>query len=100
MVHYRIRYLTLGIQSLEANYHYIKYQLCNPIAAMNFYFKYYEKIKILKDFPYACPKFRSSNYRYFVFKKWIILYEIKDDIVFIQQIFHSKQNWYSKKIYS
>ena len=90
---YKIKYTNNANVKLNYIYSYIEYNLLNPIAAKNFYIRISKKIQILKYFPYAFPVYHNTNFRYILYKQWLILYEIKDNfIVEIQTIISSKQN--------
>ena len=90
---YKIEYTDDVKRQLNSIYYYIENHLLNPIAAKNFYIQFIQKIQILKSFPYALCFYKDTRYRYLPYKKWLIIYEIKDNyIIEIQTIFNSKQN--------
>lgn len=93
MKYYQVKYSGSSTKSLQNSYFYIKYRLSNPIASTNFYLRYIKKIQLLKSFPLSFQKIENTNYRRLIFDNWIILYEVQEDIVIIQFIFHSKQNY-------
>lgn len=93
MEHYHIKLSNQSIQTWQSNYLYIKYNLYNSMAATNFYLKFIKKLGLLKNFPLAFQKIENSNYRRLIFDKWIIIYEVIENIVIIQYVFYSRQDY-------
>ena len=72
-------------------YYYIENHLLNPIAAKNFYIQFIQKIQTLKFFPYAFTIYKNTNFRCLPYKKWLILYEIKNNsVIEIQTMISSR----------
>lgn len=81
------------MQKLQSTLNYIEYNLLNTIASKNFYLQLTKKIQILKYFPNFFPFYKNTSFRYILYNKWIILYEIGENfIVKIRVIMNSKEN--------
>ena len=73
---------------------YIKYKLCNPIAASRFMSEIRKSIMILKQFPYIGAKFEEDSNRFKIYKNFLIFYEIqeKEKRIIIKRIIHKNVN--------
>ena len=90
---------------LDEIYLYIRDELKETKIAEKILKKIREKIRILKDFPFAnklITKNKNFEYRKFIIKNYIIVYKInlKEKEVNILHIYNQKQKIKKKKEYS
>ena len=74
---------------------YIKYKLCNPIAASRFITEIRKSILLLKQIPYIGAKYdESGDNRFKIYKNFLIFYEIQEEekLVIIKRIIHRSVN--------
>ncbi len=73
---------------------YIKYKLCNPVAASQFMSKIRKSILILQEFPYIGAKYEGDSNRFKIYKNYLIFYEIqeKEKKIIIKRIIHRNIN--------
>lgn len=73
---------------------YIKYQLCNPIAAFQFMSEIRKSILILQEFPHIGAKYEKDSTRFKIYKNFLIFYEIqeKEKQIIILRIIHKNIN--------
>jgi len=55
---------------------YIRYYLCNPIAANRFIVQIEKMIHNLQFFPYSGAKYEKDSSRFKIYKNFLIFYEI------------------------
>ena len=69
---------------------YIRYTLCNQIAANNFLIGIRNNVLNLKLFPYIGTKYKNEYNRFKVYKNFLIFYEIqeKEKLIVIKRIIH------------
>ena len=71
--------------------YYIKYELKNAIIAKKTINNLINKILVLKSFPRIGKKY-DEIMRFITYKNFLIFYEIREQIVIIKTIIHSKVN--------
>lgn len=91
---YNIIYQEIAQIDLFAIVTYIKYKLCNPIAASRFMSEIRKSILILKEFPYIGAKYEGDSNRFKIYKNFLIFYEIqeKEKRIIIKRIMHKNVN--------
>lgn len=85
---HKIKYTERAIIELNSIYNYIYYNLANPIAAIRFREQIPKPISNLEYFPYMGKKILNSNFRYLIFKNYLIFYSVNNQNVEIQRIIH------------
>ena len=88
---HKIKYTERAIIELNSIYNYIYYNLANPIAAIIFREQIPKPISNLDYFPYMGKKILNSNFRYLIFKNYLIFYSVNNQNVEIQRIIHKNQ---------
>ncbi len=88
---HKIKYTERAIIELNSIYNYIYYNLANPIAAIIFREQIPKPISNLEYFPYMGKKILNSNFRYLIFKNYLIFYSVNNQNVEIQRIIHKNQ---------
>lgn len=88
---HEIKYTERAIIELNSIYNYIYYNLANPIAAIRFREQIPKPISNLEYFPYIGKKISNSNFRYLIFKNYLIFYSVNNQNVEIQRIIHKNQ---------
>ena len=75
-------------------YNYIRYNLCNPIASINYVENIKSKINSIKVFPYRGAIYLDKYKRFLVHKNYLIFYEIqeKENLIIIKRIIHANIN--------
>ena len=73
---------------------YIKYDLQNPITAVNYIGNMRNKINSLDYFPYRGAIYSKNNNRFLIYQKHLIFYEIqeKEKRIIIKRIIHKNVN--------
>ncbi|MCI8362097.1 MAG: type II toxin-antitoxin system RelE/ParE family toxin [Clostridia bacterium] len=71
--------------------YYIKYEFKNAIIAKKTINNLINKILILKSFP-RIEKKHENQVRFITYRKFLIFYEIQEEIIIIKTIIHSKVN--------
>ena len=89
---HEVKYTERAIIELNSIYNYIYYNLANPIVAIRFREQIPKSISNLKYFPYMGKKLFNSNFRYLIFKNYLIFYSVSNQNVEIQRIIHKSQN--------
>lgn len=75
---YNIIYQEIAQIDLFAIVKYIKYKLCNPIAASRFMSEIRKSILILEEFPYVGAKYEEDSNRFKIYKNFLIFYKIQE----------------------
>ena len=88
---HKIIYTKRAKVELENLYNYIYFNLANPIAAKRLKANIIKPISKLEYFPYMGNKISNSNFRYLIFKNYLIFYSVNNQNVEIQQIIHKNQ---------
>lgn len=88
---HKIIYTKRAKVELENLYNYIYFNLANPIVAKRFKANIIKPISNLEYFPYMGKKISNSNFRYLIFKNYLIFYSVNNQNVEIQQIIHKNQ---------
>ena len=88
---YKIIYTKRAKVELENLYNYIYFNLANPIAAKKFKTNIIKPISNLEYFPYMGKRISNSNFRYLIFKNYLIFYSVNSQNVEIQRIIHKNQ---------
>lgn len=91
---YKIRIEKIAQDNIYSIYFYILYNLCNPIAAINYMENIKNKINSLNLFPYRGAIYTNYFNRFIIHKKYLIFYEIQENKkeVIIKRILHSNVN--------
>ena len=94
----KVKYSAYAISCLENIADYISNKLLNPKAASRTIKKIKEKCDLLEDFPLLERNLGEIddlfyNYRYLAVEKYIIIYKIKDNIVYIGLITDSRSEY-------
>lgn len=73
---------------------YIKYDLQNPITAVNYIGNIRNKINSLDYFPYRGAIYSTNTNRFLIYQKHLIFYEIqeKEKRIVIKRIIHRNVN--------
>lgn len=84
----KVKYSAYAISCLENIADYISNKLLNPKAASKTIKIIKEKCDLLEDFPLLGRSLGEidelfCNYRYLVIEKYIVIYRIKDNVVYI-----------------
>jgi len=79
---------------------YIAHELHEPVIARKITGLLKEKIKGLKDFPFAYREYLpvkplEDTYRIMPVKNYLVLYVVSDNVVEIRRVVHSRQNYES-----
>ena len=85
---HKIIYTKRAKVELENLYNYIYFNLANPIAAKRLKANIIKPISNLEYFPYMGKKILNSNFRYLIFKNYLIFYSVNNQNVEIQRIIH------------
>ena len=88
---HKIIYTKRAKVELQNLYNYIYFNLANPLAAKKFKNNIIKSISNLKYFPYMGKKLFNSNFRYLIFKNYLIFYSVNNQNVEIQRIIHKNQ---------
>lgn len=88
---HKIIYTKRAKVELENLYNYIYFNLANPIVAKRFKANIIKPISNLEYFPYMGKKISNSNFRYLIFKNYLIFYSVNNQNVEIQRIIHKNQ---------
>ncbi len=88
---HKIIYTKRAKVELENLYNYIYFNLANPIAAKRLKANIIKPISNLEYFPYMGKKISNSNFRYLIFKNYLIFYSVNNQNVEIQRIIHKNQ---------
>ena len=88
---HKIIYTKRAKVELENLYNYIYFNLANPIAAKRLKANIIKPISNLEYFPYMGNKISNSNFRYLIFKNYLIFYSVNNQNVEIQRIIHKNQ---------
>lgn len=88
---HKIIYTKRAKVELENLYNYIYFNLANPIVAKRFKANIIKPISNLEYFPYMGKKISNSNFRYLIFKNYLIFYSGNNQNVEIQRIIHKNQ---------
>lgn len=88
---YKVIYTKRSKVELQNLYNYIYFNLANPIAAKKFREQILKPISNLEYFPYMGKKISNSNFRYLIFKNYLIFYSVNDQNVEIQRVIHKNQ---------
>lgn len=88
---HKIIYTKRAKIELENLYNYIYFNLENPIAAKRLKANIIKPISNLEYFPYMGNKISNSNFRYLIFKNYLIFYSVNNQNVEIQRIIHKNQ---------
>ena len=91
---YKVRGEKIAHIDFKNSYNYIKYNLCNPIAAINYKEELKNKINSLESLPYRGAVYGNEFKRYLIYKNFLIFYEIqeKEKLVIIKRIMNRKVN--------
>ena len=91
---YNIIYQEIAQIDLFVIVTYIKYKLCNQIAASRFMSEIRKSILILEEFPYVGAKYEEDSNRFKIYKNFLIFYEIqeKEKQIIIKRIIHKNVN--------
>lgn len=94
----KVKYSAYAISCLENIADYISNKLLNPEAASKTIKKIKEKCDLLEDFPLLGKSLDEiddlfCNYRYIVIEKYIVVYKIKENVVYIGFITDSRREY-------
>lgn len=94
----KVKYSAYAISCLENIADYISNKLLNPKAASKAIRTIKEKCDLLEDFPLLGKSLGEidelfCNYRYLVVEKYIVIYKLKEDIVYIGLIVDSRREY-------
>lgn len=95
-----IHYSPITLKELDNIDSYITNKLLNPEAAKNTINGIQNKINSILLSPNGFPELifengLKSGYHYVIYKSYIIFYHTEMDDIFIDRIFHTKQNYLS-----
>ena len=91
---YKITYKGKARANLYKIFSYIKYDLQNPITAVNYIGNIRNKINSLDYFPYRGAIYSTNTNRFLICQKHLIFYEIqeKEKRIVIKRIIHRNVN--------
>jgi len=94
---YKLRYLPLAQQDLEAITDYIADTLKAPKAALDFIDAVEDGINRLREHPYSCRVYHpikpvEPEYRVLVVKNYLVFYVVLDDTVEIHRVVYGRRN--------
>ncbi len=77
---------------------YLANKLKSPSAAENFVTTFDYQAHLVRDQPYIhslsfIEELAERNYRSFRVNKYVVLYRVEDDVVYIAHIFHQSQDY-------
>lgn len=89
---YQIDFSNNAIRDIKQIAYYIKFKLFNSQASNRFVQNILLKIELLQYFPYMGPIYHHDEYRYIVYKNFLILYFIEEKTVYIEKVINRLAN--------